>query len=217
MSLICGYETVIRGSSPFCGLSVLSINEWLGFEYTNDVRYFYNCGYGAPMSGAIGFPWLKASFNALMSKHNSYSNETADQDMFVSFTHRSMPPMVIVALGLFNNSAYSGANDILSTMPLNTINHQRVWKSSNIIPFLTDIGIEKLDCDSYGFEKGTYYRVMVNGNPHSLPDCNDGPGESCKESTTVKWLAERGKIVGDFDTKCMLNNENITHQLNLYN
>jgi len=37
MSLLCGYETVIRGSSPFCGLDVLNPNDWLGWEYVNDI------------------------------------------------------------------------------------------------------------------------------------------------------------------------------------
>lgn len=216
MSLICGYETVLRGSSPFCSLSLLSPNEWLGFEYTNDIRYFYNCGYGAPMSGAVGFPWLNASFNALMSEHDINSDKTVDQDMFISFTHRGLPLMVVVALGLFNNSVYSGADNVVSTMPLDSINYQRVWKSSNIIPFMTDIGIEKLTCDSFGYEKGTYYRVIVNGNPHSLPDCRDGPAETCKESTMAKWVPERGRIVGDFDTTCKANYSNSTNILSIY-
>ena len=34
---LCGYETVIRGSSPFCSLDLFTPNEWLGFEYMNDV------------------------------------------------------------------------------------------------------------------------------------------------------------------------------------
>ncbi|KAF4627143.1 hypothetical protein G7Y89_g11012 [Cudoniella acicularis] len=56
MSLLCGYETVIRGSFSFCSLSVLSPNEWLAFEYTNDLIYHYNTGYGSPVSRAIGSP-----------------------------------------------------------------------------------------------------------------------------------------------------------------
>ncbi|KAI0994167.1 hypothetical protein K3495_g14015 [Podosphaera aphanis] len=216
MSLICGYETVLRGSSPFCGLSVLTPNEWLGFEYTNDLKYFYNSGYGSPISGAAGFPWVNATFNALMSKHDTQSNKTEDQDLFVSFAHRALPPMILVALDLFNNSAFSGANQVLSTMPLNTINYQRVWKSSSIIPFMTDIGIEKMECDSFGFDAGTYYRVIVNHSPQSLNGCNDGPAESCKEETLVGWLAGRAKVVGDFDTTCKVNYGNYTNHLEIY-
>lgn len=216
ISLICGYETVLRGSSPFCDLSVLSINEWLGFEYTNDIRYFYNSGYGSPISGAMGFPWVNATFDALMSDQNKQSDKVEDQDLYISFTHRHLPPMVLVAMGLFNNSAYSGSNKAQQTMPLHTINHQRVWKSSQILPFMTDVGLEKLECDSHDYDKGTYYRVLLNNNPLSIPDCHDGPSESCKESTVVKWLSGRAKIVGDFDTACNVKYENSSNILTIY-
>lgn len=216
ISLICGYETVLRGSSPFCNLSVLSPNDWLGFEYTNDIRYFYNSGYGSPVSGAIGFPWLNATIKALMSDHDKQSDKVKDQDIFVSFTHRQLPPMVLVAMGLFNNSAYSGSNKASSTMPLHTINHQRVWKSSQILPFMTDVALEKLECDSHEFDKGTYYRALLNNNPLSIPDCHDGPGESCKESSIMKWLTKRAKIVGDFDTTCRVNYKDSSNILTIY-
>ncbi|RKF56541.1 Acid phosphatase PHO1 [Erysiphe neolycopersici] len=217
MSLICGYETVLRGSSPFCDLSVMSPNEWLGFEYTNDIKYFYNSGYGSPLSGAIGFPWLNATVKTLMSDHDTQSDKVEDQDIFISFTHRQLIPMVLVSMGLFNNSAYSGSNKASSTMPLNTINHQRVWKSSQIIPFMTDIGLEKLECDSHDFDKGIYYRVLLNNNPLSIPDCHDGPSESCKESSLAKWLLNRAKVVGDFDTTCKVNYNNSSNILTIYN
>lgn len=214
--LICGYETVIRGSSPFCKMSVLSTDEWLGFEYYNDLTYFYNNGYGSTVTGTVGFPWMNSTFNRLMSYNNAQSDEIADQDLFISFTHRNLPPMVLVAMGLFNNSAFSGANKILSTMPLDTINHQRVWKSSQIIPFLTDIGIEKMECESHGYENGTYYRVMVNHNPQSIPDCRDGPGDSCKEESVSKWLPKRADMFGDFDTTCKVNYDNSTNIMSIY-
>jgi hypothetical protein len=179
MSLLCGYETVIRGSSPFCSLSVLTPNEWLGFEYTNDIMYHYNLGYGSPVSGAIGFPWLNVTINALSPSANATSNATTDQDLYISFTHRELPPTVLVALGLFNNSAFSGTNNINGTMPTNTINHRRAWKSSKLLSFLTNIAIEKMECDSFGYESGGYWRVLVNDSPQPLDGCSDGPGESC--------------------------------------
>lgn len=58
MQQLCGYETVIRGASPFCSLDVFSSNDWLSFEYMNDIMYFYNAGYGNEISGVLGYPWL---------------------------------------------------------------------------------------------------------------------------------------------------------------
>ncbi|KAG9245108.1 histidine phosphatase superfamily [Calycina marina] len=215
MSLLCGYETVIRGSSPFCSLDVLSPNEWLGFEYTNDIQYFYNTGYGNPVSGAIGFPWVNATFDLLTKEQNTKSNDTEDQDLYVSFTHRELPPTVLVALGLFNNSAFSGAN-INETMPLDTINHHRAWVSSNILQFLTNIAIEKMECDSFGFDAGTYYRVLVNNSPQTLDGCRSGPGESCVESSLSTWLVERAEVVGDYGEMCQVDYSNSTNVLSIY-
>ncbi|XMA08756.1 hypothetical protein WAI453_001547 [Rhynchosporium graminicola] len=216
MSLLCGYETVIRGSSPFCDLKVLSPNEWLGFEYTNDIMYHYNTGYGSPYSGAIGFPWANATFNTLMTTQNNMSNSSTDQDLYISFTHRELPPTVLVAMGLFNNSAFSDADNINGTMPSDRINHRRAWKSSHILPFLTNVAIEKMECESFAFDKGTYYRVLVNDSPQPLDGCSGGPGESCKESDVGPWLHGRAEVVGDFGTTCGVENANSTDVLGIY-
>jgi acid phosphatase len=134
---LCGYETVIRGSSPFCSPTIFNSDEWLGFEYANDLMYFHNTGYGRDLSPALGFPWVNASVAAL-------DDDSSSQELFFSFTHREVPPTVITALGLYNNSAYSGANNLNATMPVDSINYHRAWESSGILPFLTNIAIEKL-------------------------------------------------------------------------
>jgi acid phosphatase len=202
MQQLCGYETVIRGSSPFC-----SLNEWLAFEYMNDIQYHYNTGYGNDISGVLGFPWVNATAKTLLSN-------SSDQDIYVSFTHRELPPTVIVALGLFNNSAFSGANDVNATMPLKSQNFNRVWKSSAILPFLTNIAVEKMSCDSYGFEAGEYVRVLVNQSPQQLPGCSDGPGESC--SNFGEWVQSRGEMFGGYTEECKPEFTNSTDVLTIY-
>jgi len=178
--------------------------------------YFYNTGYGSPISGAIGFPWVNGTLNALMGTQNNTSNASNEQDLYISFTHRELPPTVIVALGLFNNSAFSGANKINGTMPLNTINQRRAWKSSHILPFLTNVAIEKMACDSFGFGNGTYYRVLVNDSPQPLYGCADGPGESCTAGNMSSWLSGRADVVGEYGTTCMVDYSNSTDVLSIY-
>jgi len=108
------------------------------------------------------------------------ANDSAQsQDLYISFTHRELPPTVLVALGLFNNIAFSGADKVNATMPTDAINHRRAWKSSHVLPFLTNVAVEKMQCDSYGSDAGEYYRVLVNQSPQYLPGCSGGPGESC--------------------------------------
>lgn len=208
MQELCGYETVIRGLSPFCDLDVFSANDWLGFEYMNDIRYHYNSGYGSPIAGALGFPWLNATASSLLAEDG--------QDIYVSFTHRELPPTVIVAMGLYNNSAFSGSNDINATMPLTTQNYQRVWRSSHILPFLTNIAIERMKCDSYGFAVDEYVRVLVNQGTQPLPGCAGGPGETCTTARFEEWVRERGELFGGFSEKCGVEYTNSTDTLSIY-
>jgi hypothetical protein len=129
--------------------------------------------------------------------------------------------MVLVALGLYNNSALTGANDINATMPLDRVNYGRQWRSSRILPFLGNIAIERMDCsDAYGYQNnGTdneYYRVLVNRVPLTLPDCYDGPQESCSKEMMQGYVRERAAVVGEFGEVCKVDYQNSTDILNIY-
>jgi len=181
--------------------------------------YFYNTGYGSPLSGHIGFPWLKATLNTLASPPSTAHD---DQDIYISFTHRELPPTVLVAMGLFNNSALTGANNPNATMPLDRINPHRQWLSSDILPFLTNVAIERMNCSaSYGFanqttEDPTYYRVLVNQSPQTLPGCFDGPSESCSADGMREFLRSRGEMFGGFSEACGVEYGNTTDVLGIY-
>lgn len=212
----CGYDTVVRGSSPFCSENLFRPDEWLQFEYAQDLMYHFNSGYGAEYSGAVGYPWVNSTMNLLTA-----DRKEGDEDIYVSFTHRELPPMVLVALGLYNNSALTGANDINATMPLDRVNYGRQWRSSRILPFLGNIAIERMDCsDAYGYQNnGTdneYYRVLVNRVPLTLPDCYDGPQESCSKEMMQGYVRERAGVVGEFGEACNVDYKNSTDILNIY-
>lgn len=215
MMELCGYEAVIRGSSPFCGLDLFSADDWLGWEYTADIMYHYNVGYGSQAAGYVGLPWVNATANLLMA-----DDDAGVQDLYVSFTHRELPPMVLVAMGLFNNSAFGGSEaSINDTMPSDTINHRRAWKSSHVMPFMTNVAMEKLNCTgSHGYDDGDYYRVLVNNAPQPLPDCGDGPGTTCSRATFEKFLQQRADIFSGYSEKCNTASEyqNSTDVLNFY-
>jgi len=213
MQLLCGYETAIRGSSPFCSPSVFSPDEWLAFEYAHDIRYHYNMGYGNDLSGVIGLPWVNATAQLLLT-------ETAEEDLYISFAHRRLPSAIAVALGLFNNSAFSGTNNVNVSMPLDTVNHARAWRSSHIFPFLGNVAIERMECDSSGFESGgvigEYYRVLVNQSPQPLPGCEDGPGYGCSRDAFVKFVRDREERFGGFSRKCGNEYGDSTDVLSIY-
>ncbi|KAK3936854.1 putative histidine acid protein [Diplogelasinospora grovesii] len=214
MMELCGYESVIRGSSPFCSLDLFSPDDWLGWEYTSDVMYHYNVGYGNNVAGVIGLPWFSATANLLMSPGNSPDA----QDLYASFTHRELPPTVLVAMGLFNNSEFGGSESTINdAMPLDRINHRRAWKSSHVLPFLSNIAIERLNCTgSYGFDDGEYYRVLVNNAPQPLPDCGDGPGTSCSRKGFETYVQDRAEMFSGFSEKCGVDYSNSTDGLTIY-
>ncbi|KAI0480914.1 histidine acid phosphatase [Xylariaceae sp. FL0804] len=214
MMELCGYEAVIRGSSPFCDLGLFSPDEWLAWEYSSDIMYHYNVGYGSEVAGYAGLPWFNATAGLLLG-----DDEAGDQDVYVSFTHRELPPMVYVAMGLFNNSA-SGAGSpaaINATMPLNRINYGRAWQSSHMMSFLANLAVERLNCTgSYGYADGDYYRVLVNNAPQPLPDCADGPATSCSRSGFEQYLQGRVDMFQGFSEKCGVDYDNSTDVLSIY-
>ena len=63
---LCGYETIAQGHSPFC--HVFSDEEWLDFEYQQDIRFYYMLGYGQPLSPYLGMPWVKTALHLLDGK-----------------------------------------------------------------------------------------------------------------------------------------------------
>lgn len=214
MMELCGYESVIRGSSPFCDLSLFSADDWLGWEYSSDVQYHYNVGYGNEVAGNIGLPWFNATAGLLMSE----IDDPDVQDLYVSFTHRELPPTVLVAMGLFNNSAYGGSEATINdTMPSDRINHRRAWRSSHVLPFMTNIAVERLNCTgSYGFDDGDYYRVLVNNAPQQMPDCGDGPGTTCSRAGFETYLSDRVDMLSGYSEKCGTDYDNTTDVLSIY-
>ena len=213
MQSLCGYDTVIRGFSPFCSTELFTPDEWLQFEYGQDIQYHFNSGYGSPYSGATGFPWLNTTLKHL-------SADSSAQDLYISFTHRELPPMVLVAMGLFNNSQFSGGNDVNETFPLDQVNYNRAWISSRILPFLANIAIERMNCTAaYGknnTDASTYYRVLVNQSPQVLPGCYDGPGQSCSSKGLQTFLKRRANLFEGYSKICGNSYSNSTDKITFY-
>ncbi|KDQ62133.1 hypothetical protein JAAARDRAFT_189502 [Jaapia argillacea MUCL 33604] len=202
MQELCGYDTVINNHSDFCNL--FSPQEWLEFEYANDLMYFYSIGYGNPIAPQLGLPWVRSSLDILESANQISS--TFNQSLYISFTHREEPPLILTALGLFNNSGYYPTVDVNTTMPSTEINYSREWKTSQILPFLGHVGIERLDCVNRTSRlQESFVRVLVNSAPIPIPGCQDGPGESCGLAAFGDYIGERIKLYGDFIGACGIN------------
>ncbi|KAI8996454.1 phosphoglycerate mutase-like protein [Trametes punicea] len=228
MQQLCGYDTVIRNRTEFC--DVFTADEWLSFEYANDLMYFYSIGYGNPIAPQLGLPWVRSALDILSAN----DTKTFNQTLYISFTHREEPPLVLTALGLFNNSAPYPDLDVNSTMPTDSINYQRAWRTSDILPFLGHVGIERMQCVNASLEStttsgdhgaqdllnnGTFVRVLVNGAPIPIPPCQGGPGVSCALGNFADYIAGRVALYGDFIGACGINSTvaNRTDLLSIYN
>lgn len=239
MQQLCGYDNVIRNRTDFC--NVFTADEWLDFEYANDLMYFYSIGYvtlpaqspplargvdraprsyGNPIAPQLGTPWVRSAFDILSANDSS----TYNQSLYISFSHREEPPLVMTALNLFNNSAYYPSLNVNSTMPADRINHQRAWRTSQILPFLGHVGIERLECADGAvnsptegggvqslWNSGAFVRVLVNGAPIPIPECQDGPGESCALADFKEFVERRAGLYGDFVGACQIN-ETVTNR-----
>ncbi|CAF3407061.1 unnamed protein product [Rotaria sp. Silwood1] len=205
MQEICGYETAIRGSSPFC--KIFTPEEWLSFEYYFDIKYYYELGYGNDLSPSLGMPWVVASSDLFY--------RTTDQNLYISVAHREMPPFILTALGLYNDSSSADVQTSNSTFSLHQINYGRIWKSSKFIPFLGRVALERLDCSSAMYN-GSFVRVLINSVPKPLPGCASGPGASCPLEQYMHYVRKRNEQHSTFSKACNIHYRGTTDMLTVY-
>ncbi|KAJ4363861.1 hypothetical protein N0V95_000930 [Ascochyta clinopodiicola] len=199
---LCGYESAINGKrSEIC--AVFTDAEWMAYEYSWDLKYAYMVGPMNPLSPYLGFPWLQTQseiFENIQEKNHPGDAWPEDQRFFLSFTHREVPPFVATALGLFNSS--SGAAE---EFPTDHINWTRAWRMADLIPFLGHVGMEKMSCERgavSGDGPGEFVRFIANTAPRPIPDCQDGPGASCRFEDFQKLIGKGAKKHRDFHKVC---------------
>ena len=151
-------------------------------------------------------PWVRSALDILHSDSSAPTSDSPfNQSLYLSFSHREQPPLVLTALGLFNNSAYYPGFNVNDTMPTDEINYGRAWRTSDILPFLGHVGIERLECTNEteqvaGNANATapFIRVLVNSAPIPIPGCQDGPGGSCGFDDFATYIEQRVSLYGDF-------------------
>jgi len=202
MQQFCGYETVLSGSSPFC--NAFTEEEWLGFEYANDLWYQHLLGYSSNVGPYLGFPFLKSASHQLWHPTDTSilkkkkgklplprepPSIPLDQNLFIYLTHRQEPPALLTTLGLYNDT---------ETLPTDHIKIDRKWRTSRIIPFLGHVALERLQCDA----DGDYVRVLVNEQQANLPHCHYGYDGMCPTEDFKKLVDEKEALYGDFEAAC---------------
>ncbi|KAB5591557.1 Phosphoglycerate mutase-like protein [Ceratobasidium theobromae] len=159
---MCAYETVALGYSKFCEL--FTKEEWEGFDYSHDLEFWYNDAFGSTMGQAMGLGWISELVARLthtpIAIHNTSTNATMhdsvrfplDQSIYVDSTHETVFLNIITAMNLTNFAADG-------QLPSTHIPPNRVFRSSRIAPFATNMQIQLLSCTS---RTEPQLRIIIN-------------------------------------------------------
>ncbi|KAL1960498.1 hypothetical protein VTO42DRAFT_7797 [Malbranchea cinnamomea] len=195
MQELCGFETLVRGSSPWC--LVFTDDDWDHFEYARDLVHYYRAGPGNPYAPAMGWLWLNATTELL----REFDDEGG---LFFSFVHDGDIAPMLTALGIFDDDTYD------PNLPITHIARDRVWRTSQVMPMGGRIIFERLSCSSqsnvteYGQATNRYIRININDGIVPLPDCDTGPGFSCPLTDFAERTRLRGIKFGQFEDVCGL-------------
>ncbi|CEJ59689.1 hypothetical protein PMG11_08301 [Penicillium brasilianum] len=189
MQEMCGFETMVRGSSPWC--DVFTEEDWLHFEYARDIKHYYGSGPGNPYAGAMGWLWLNATATLLKAGPEA-------GPMFLSFVHDGDISPLLAALDLFKDPRNT-------PLPLTYPPADRSWKTSTILPMGARITFERMTCPTEDDrDDEVYVRINVNDRIVQLPGCVADPGHTCSLDSFLQYVNFRREEVGDFGEVCGL-------------
>ncbi|KAJ7850562.1 phytase [Mycena leptocephala] len=145
---LCAYETVALGYSKFCELFIEE--EWDGFEYSFDLYFSYNSGFGFPLARSQGIGYVQELVARLthtpISTHNSSTHATLDdnlitfpfgQSLYVDATHKVVVLNVLTALNL-STLATEGS------LPADHIPKHPMFRVSQLPPFATNVQFQRM-------------------------------------------------------------------------
>lgn len=177
-------------------------------------------GYGSSLAPYLGIPWANVSTYNILAVVGSWHphrrpvilkkndalpdpslppNVTHTQRIFIYFSHREEPPLALVALGIWNQTAVGG-------LPLDRMpdRNDYLWQTSHVLPFLGHVTLQHLECSDHAKKPGSFVRVVVNGLAQKLPliELADGPGGSCDLERFRRYVQERTDLYQNFEVAC---------------
>ncbi|KAI5809992.1 histidine phosphatase superfamily [Peziza echinospora] len=187
MQEMCGFETLVRGCSKWCG--IFTEDEWEKFEYARDVIHYYRAGPGNKYAMAMGWLWLNATANLIQKGPEA-------GPLFLSFVHDGDIVPMLASLGLFTDKVH---------LPVDHVLKNRLWKTSQIVPMGGRFVFERMTCSANKkADRGVFVRININDGIVALPGCESGPGKSCPLDQFMEYIAKQGRIGGDFRETCGL-------------
>ncbi|KAF7367981.1 AB hydrolase-1 domain-containing protein [Mycena sanguinolenta] len=197
---LCAYETVALGYSKFCEL--FTEEEWDGFEYSFDLYFWYNSGFGFALARSQGIGYVQELVARLthtpISTYNSSTNATLDdnpitfpfgQSLYVDATHEVVVLNVLTALNLSTLAAQG-------PLPADHIPKHRTFRVSQLAPFATNVQFQLLECTSV---PGPQIRIIVNDGVVPLTGIAGCAAQKDGMCAVDAFVAAQKKIIGTTD------------------
>lgn len=193
MQQLCAYDTVAFGHSAFCAL--FSEEEWRGFEYAWDQRFYYDYGPGAATGAAMGLGWVNEMVSRLTHTPWNRATQTSenatfntdptlfpvDRALYADFTHDSVLTSVLATLGLRELGKPPRVED-----------EQRAFRTSHVVPFSARLVLEKFVCGAE--EDHALLRLKLNDAIvplAQLAPCLPRADGLCSQKDFLAGLAQR--------------------------
>ncbi|XP_071106368.1 multiple inositol polyphosphate phosphatase 1-like [Haliotis cracherodii] len=183
MYLVCGYETALYQSSPWC--SLFDEEDFKVLEYLSDLKHYYKNGPGHKITGVQSCPLVTDIFTTMDDAIEAMETEVDEEDLNgyilgnFYFGHAETLGPLYTALGLFND-----------TLPPTADNYQqqssRLFRTSEILPFSANLMLILYECDQNDEllteseaadetrETSQYMlRLYVNEKLMKIPGCED--------------------------------------------
>ncbi|RVX69343.1 hypothetical protein B0A52_06938 [Exophiala mesophila] len=194
MMEMCGFEILVRGSSPWC--AVFSQDEWLDFEYARDLLHFYRAGPGNPYAGAMGWLWLNATRTLML--------DGRAQHPYMSFVHDGDIVPVLATLKVFDERLMQ------QTLPSDKIKSDRNWRTSDVVPMGGRLILERIVCDALvpasSTSKDYFVRLFINDGLIRLPGLPKMSRilHAVNISDFSDFVRTRQDVFGEFRAVCSL-------------
>lgn len=190
MMEMCGFETLARGSSPWC--EVFSHDEWRQFEYARDLLHFYRAGPGNKFSRTMGWLYLNATADLLV--------DADSQDAYFSFVHDGDIVPLLAALRILDE-------DGKQILPTGHVKADRNWQTSDVVPMGGRVLFERIACETSNGNSERFVRLSVNDGVMRLPHVAAAGGR-LKNSVLVEdfWRFVTSSLseYGEFTDVCGL-------------
>lgn len=183
MQELCAFETVALGASAFCNL--FTEEEWKGYEYYQDLVFWYTYGPGNPTTAAIGIGYVHELVSRLtqtpITIHNSTTNATLDNDnitfplnqpIYVDATHDTIITSILVAMN-FTSMAAGGP------LPRDYRPENQTYYANQLAPFAAQLIGQVMSCPSDSSEASSdtqqFIRWLLNDAVIPLTGINGCP------------------------------------------